>query len=251
MINDRPYSHTLHSQDALSEFDPCCIAVEPLCAAQRCGEASSKLGGPSPSSTHRPSPWAPGARAARPQSSPSTRLKGVKSAWLIITIICKCASCSRAEDTFDLWCCKRLQLLCCPLVGDIWGEPTLTKYDFIFFNSLLCIQIAGLQPVHLLTHTHFLPIAESLSFQTKALPHCGWEQRCYCAWRCSEENLMPFHTAVSCGFKWICISSYWQCFELYCIIMFNMLRYVLHGFWFYRCKTSKVDKYWSSTEYYC
>ncbi|ROJ36052.1 hypothetical protein DPX16_12677 [Anabarilius grahami] len=51
-----------------------------LCRAFVCISASSKQGGPSQSRTHRPSPWAPGARAAGTQRSPSTRLKGVKSA---------------------------------------------------------------------------------------------------------------------------------------------------------------------------
>ncbi|KAL1263506.1 hypothetical protein QQF64_006245 [Cirrhinus molitorella] len=80
MINDGPYSRAQHSWDALSGFDPCRSAAEPLCAAQWCSSAASKRGGPSQCRTHRPRPWAPGARAAWTQSSPSTRLKGVKSA---------------------------------------------------------------------------------------------------------------------------------------------------------------------------
>lgn len=97
----------------------CRTAGWPLCATQQRAEAASKCG-PWKRSTHTgPEPRVSGAGAAWPLSLHSGPLKGVKSLWLIITIICKCASCSRAEDAFDLWCCKSLQLLCRLRWGDV------------------------------------------------------------------------------------------------------------------------------------
>lgn len=46
-----------------------------------------------------------------PVQSPAVPLKTVKSAWLIIIIIGKRASCSVAMGTSDLWFCKRKQSL--------------------------------------------------------------------------------------------------------------------------------------------
>lgn len=118
---------------------PCRMAGWALCATQQRAEAASKCS-PWQHSAHTGSePRVPGAGAAWPLSLHSGPLKGVKSPWLIITIICKCASCSRAVDAFDLWCCKRLQLLCRLRWGDVKRCPlpsaythTHTKYDFAF-----------------------------------------------------------------------------------------------------------------------
>lgn len=99
----------------------------------------SSLWSPHLSSSPYPACFAvPEAPAAPcPVQPPAGPLKTVKSAWLIIIIIGKRASCSVAMGTSDLWFCKRKQSLSTFRQRKAGGE---TEADWEFWTPALRIR---------------------------------------------------------------------------------------------------------------